>query len=60
MVRREIAHFHSVAEGADALGVCDRTVRRHIETGDLKAHRIGRQLRISTEDYKSYVALRRG
>ena len=40
---------------ADRLGVCDKTVRRLIARGELRAHRIGRQLRISEQDYIRYL-----
>ena len=55
-----VAKFYSVDDVADALGVHPKTVRRRITAGELRVHRIGRQLRISTEDFHAYVALRRG
>ena len=51
--------FFSVGDVADALGVHPKTVRRRITSGELRVHRIGRQLRISEEDFRAYVALRR-
>ena len=51
--------FHSIQEIADCLQVCDKTVRRWIEAGDLVAHRFGRQWRISDDDLESFLKLRR-
>ena len=51
--------FFSVDEVAQDLGVSGKTVRRRINDGELRAHRIGRQLRISEQDYRAFVALRR-
>ena len=43
------------------LGVSDKTVRRLLARGELAAHRIGRQLRISEHDLAAYLrAQRRG
>jgi excisionase family DNA binding protein len=39
--------FLSVAEVAMRLGVSGKTVRRMIQRGDLRAHRIGRLVRVS-------------
>jgi excisionase family DNA binding protein len=44
---------------ADRLGVCDKTVRRLIARGELRAYRIGRQIRISDQDYFRFLELRR-
>lgn len=51
--------FFSVSEIAQALGVSEKTVRRRIDLGEIAVHRIGRQLRISQDDYQAYVAKRR-
>jgi len=48
--------LRSVADVADLLGVHPRTVRRLIAAGDLAAHRIGRSVRISDGDLRSYLA----
>ena len=40
---------------ADRLGVCDKTVRRLIARDELRAYRIGRQLRISEQDYFRFL-----
>jgi excisionase family DNA binding protein len=39
--------------------VSSKTVRRHIDRGDLAVHHIGRLLRVSEEDLASFVARRR-
>jgi excisionase family DNA binding protein len=37
------------------LHVSDKTVRRLIARGELHAHRIGRQLRISEEELRRFI-----
>lgn len=51
--------LNTVKEIADALGVSTKTVRRLIDAGELHAIRVGRQLRISEEDDRTFIALRR-
>jgi excisionase family DNA binding protein len=46
----------SVAVVARRLHVCDRTARRIIKAGDLKAHRIRRQWRVFEGDFQAYLA----
>lgn len=46
----------SIREVVATLGVCERTVRRLIERGDLPSHRVGRSVRLSTADLRAYVA----
>ena len=46
----------SIREVVAALGVCERTVRRLIDRGDLPSHRVGRSVRISTADLHAFVA----
>lgn len=48
--------FYSIYEAAEVLGVHERTIRRHIKTGELKAGKIGRQWRISREALLEYSA----
>jgi excisionase family DNA binding protein len=43
---------------ARRLGVADKTVRRFIDRGELRAFRIGRLLRISEEEYLRFLAAR--
>jgi excisionase family DNA binding protein len=44
---------------AARLGVSSKTVRRHIEHGEIAVHHIGRLLRVSEEDLANYIAGRR-
>ncbi len=53
-------HFYSLPEVANRYDVSVRTVRRWIKNGELVAHRIGHQLRISAEDISTFEKLRRG
>jgi len=58
MIRQKprLPRLYSVEQIADLLGVSTKTVRRRIAEGKLLAHRVGRQVRISEDDYRSYVA----
>lgn len=46
----------SVAETAQYLGVCEATVRRRIDAGDLPALRFGKSIRISPEALEERLA----
>lgn len=47
----------SIQEAADMLGFCDRTIRRYISTGLLKAHRVGpRVIRLDLNEVKGLLA----
>ena len=48
--------MQGVEEVAKQLGVSPATVRGLIRTGELKAYRIGKQVRIAEEDVKAYLA----
>jgi excisionase family DNA binding protein len=45
----------SIKRLASNLGVCERTARRLIEAGVLKAHKIGRQWRVFESDLREYL-----
>ena len=45
----------TIREVAEYLRVDPKTVRRLIEDGELAAHKIGRQWRISESDLKKYL-----
>ena len=45
----------SVATVADRLEVSVKSVRRWIETGKLKIHRLGRCVRISESDLREFI-----
>lgn len=47
-------------QAAVFLQVSTRTIFRWIDTGELVAHRLGRQLRISRADFETFVKARRG
>ena len=51
--------FYTIDEVAGILNVHPRTVRRYIDCGDLKSHKMGRSVRISDDDLRAYTALRR-
>lgn len=46
----------SISRVAKRLDVCDRTARRIVASGDLKAHRIRGRWRIFEADLKEYLA----
>ena len=45
----------TVSEVAEFCRVSPRTVRRWIERGELPAHRLGRQVRVSEKDLKIFL-----
>lgn len=49
--------LYSVAEVAERLGLHVRTVRNYVRDGRLKAVRIGKQYRISREDFEALTSL---
>ena len=49
----------TIKDVADVLQVSDKSIRRWIDTGDLVAHRIGRQWRITQGDLDVFIKLRR-
>jgi excisionase family DNA binding protein len=44
---------------AEQLSVSTKTIRRWIDRGELRAHRLGRQIRISEDDLFAFLAGRR-
>lgn len=54
-----LPRLYSVWEVARILGVSTKSVRRWIASGDLVAHRFGRQIRISEPDLDSFVKVHR-
>ncbi len=44
-----------VSEVAAQLRVCSKTIHRWIERGDLHAHHLGRQIRVSEEDLSAFL-----
>jgi len=51
--------FVSLKDVAASLDVSIKSLRRWINAGDLRVHRLGRQMRISEEDLSSFLAQRR-
>jgi excisionase family DNA binding protein len=49
----------TIDQTAEHLQVSTKTLRRWIDAGDLVAHRIGRQLRISASDLQTFIQARR-
>ncbi len=45
----------TISEVAEFCRVSTRTVRRWIERGELAAHRLGRQVRISEKDLRAFL-----
>ncbi len=50
----------TVATTAERLDLSEKTVRRLIDSGDLVAHRIGRNVRIAEDDLRAFLYQRRG
>jgi excisionase family DNA binding protein len=48
-------NLHSIDELAERWGVSTRTMRRQIKSGALRAHRIGRLVRISDADAEDFL-----
>jgi excisionase family DNA binding protein len=51
--------YLSIQEVAERLGVCDRTIRRAIKSGELRSVLVGSRYRISEEDLHNYLHHRR-
>ena len=49
----------TIGDVAEHLGVSTKTVRRMMEGGELHAHKVGRQWRITEEDLRLYLAAQR-
>ena len=49
----------TIEQTAKVLQVSSKTIRRWIDTGDLIAHRLGRQWRISETDLQTFIRMRR-
>lgn len=49
------SRLYSVKEVAQRLAVSIKSVRRWITAGDLRAYRLGHQLKISAEDLRSFL-----
>ncbi len=58
--RRLCVRMLTVEKTAEQLDVSQKTVRRLIDSGELVAHRIGRNIRIAGDDLRAFVNQRRG
>jgi excisionase family DNA binding protein len=58
-LKSRLPQLFSVEEIAERFGVSTKTVRRWIASGELRAHRLGRQIRIAEEDAIAFMATRR-
>jgi len=52
--------FYTIRVISEALDVSPRTVRRWIDRGELIAHKLGHSIRISDNDFRVFLARRRG
>jgi excisionase family DNA binding protein len=59
MKSNRIPRLLAVIDIADLLGVSIKTVRRWIDRGDLRAHHLGRRVRVSEEDLNAFLNQRR-
>jgi excisionase family DNA binding protein len=48
-------NLHSIDELAERWGVSSRTLQRQVKSGSLRAHRIGRLVRISNADAEDFL-----
>jgi excisionase family DNA binding protein len=54
-----LSRFLTLKDVATSLGVSIKSLRRWIDAGELRVHRLGRQLRVSEEDLNSFLGQRR-
>jgi excisionase family DNA binding protein len=59
MKSNRIPRLLAVTDIADLLRVSIKTVRRWIDRGDLRAHHLGRCVRVSEEDLNAFLAQHR-
>ena len=53
------SQLYSIKQIAQHCDVSTKTIRRWIDAGDLRAHRLGRQMRIAQDDIAAFLAARR-
>jgi excisionase family DNA binding protein len=54
----KIPRMIAVGDLAKQLGVCAKTIRRWIDQGDLKAHKLGGRVLIAEADAAAFIAAR--
>jgi excisionase family DNA binding protein len=59
MLHRPVTKLRTIDETAELLNTSTRTVRRSIESGALRVHRLGRLVRISEDDLAAFLAANR-
>ena len=59
MPEHSLPILFTIEQTAKHLGSSTRTIHRWIKSGDLTAHRIGHQLRISELDLQTFIKTRR-
>ncbi|MBT3907567.1 MAG: helix-turn-helix domain-containing protein [Rhodospirillales bacterium] len=59
MPEHSLPTLFTLEQTAKHLQASTKTIRRWIDAGDLVAHRIGRQLRISEPDLQAFIRTRR-
>jgi excisionase family DNA binding protein len=59
MIPKPIMRFYTVAQVAELLEVSTRSLRRWIADGELRHHRLGRQVRILESDLRAFLEERR-
>ena len=52
---KKLEPLYTVAETAEILNLCEKTVRRRIKNGDLRSIRIGGLLRIAPADLEDFI-----
>jgi excisionase family DNA binding protein len=50
----------TVPQAAEALSVCERTIWRWIEAGEIEIYRLGRAVRIAEDEIVRFLEKRRG
>ena len=58
--RPAFPQFLSISELAERMDVSTKTIRRWIKAGEIRTHKLGRQIRVTEEDAHSFVLRRRG
>jgi excisionase family DNA binding protein len=53
--RKRRGRFFSVAEVAQRLGVCEKTIHRWMKAGKLRSHRLGGRRLISEADLEDFL-----
>lgn len=51
----DLQQYYALRECAAIANVSERTVRRAINAGDLRAHRIGRSIRVAKTDFTAWI-----